>query len=180
MLKTRPKKTVRDYMALPDEPRVELIQGEFEMVPAPTSRHQLVIGNLHYYLKDHVLRGNLGILLLSPVEVILSDETVLQPDLLFIARYRSSIVRNQVEGAPDLVIEVLSPSTRLRDRFVKRELFTQFGVREYWLVDPDDRTIEVLVQSQEGYKPLSVFEEKDSISTPGFPDLNLDLAKIWA
>jgi Uma2 family endonuclease len=180
MIRTKVKKTVKDYMALPQEHGVELIEGEFVMSPSPGFRHQDLIANLLIALKQHADARHLGEVIVSPMDVILSDEIVLQPDLLFIRNERLGIIKDRVEGAPDLVIEILSPSTSDRDRFIKRDLYARFGVAEYWIVDPDARTIEVSALRGAKYELHAIFEQQDRLSTPLLPDLELTLATLWA
>jgi Uma2 family endonuclease len=176
MIRTRPRKTVKDYMALPTENGVELIQGEFVMSPSPQADHQKIVVALCVALKTQICGGEL---LVSPMDVILADDTVVQPDLLYVGPDRLAIIKERVAGAPDLVIEILSPSTRDRDRLVRTGLYARFGVREYWLVDPDTRTIQVLTLEGSRYKVLAIFEERDRLSTPVFPELKLDLSVVW-
>src|SRR3989304_955065 len=118
----------RDYFALPDDPRCELIYGRLYMSPAPVVRHQDVIGML-FVLLDAAAEASGGKALLSPVDVILADHSVVQPDLLYLSPERRHLVQDQVEGAPDLVVEVLSPGTVHRDRGAKLRLYAESGVR---------------------------------------------------
>jgi Uma2 family endonuclease len=180
VMRTKPKMTVKDYMALPQEHGVELIEGEFVMSPTPEIRHQRLVFNLCAASKAYVDRTRRGEFIVSPMDVILSEEIVLQPDLLFVSPERSHIVRDRVFGAPDLVIEILSPSTTDRDRFVKRGIYARFGVREYWIIDGAARTVEVLTLKDGRFELLGIFEENDRLSTPVLPDLDLDLTAIWA
>jgi Uma2 family endonuclease len=132
--------------------RVELIDGVVYVTPAPKPSHQFIAQNLNSLLDRHIRAGNLGRLATAPLDVRLSDHDVVQPDLLFIARERLSIVGEAViEGAPDLVAEILSPGTRERDLGVKRDLYARAGVREYWLIDPSEQTIDVLALAGSTY-----------------------------
>ena len=135
----------RDYCLLPEEKRYELIDGELYMAPAPGSVHQFILRNLGFLLWGFVRSNQLGQVVFAPLDVILSEEDVVQPDLLFVSRERQHIISDRgCEGPPDLVVEVLSPSTQQRDRVLKRKLYASYGVLELWLVDPESRTIEVL------------------------------------
>jgi Uma2 family endonuclease len=138
--------TYDDYAALPDDgSRYELYEGELIMMPSPRPRHQVVIGNLYMLMAEHVSGHGLGQVYLSPIDVILSRITVLQPDLVHIERVRLGIVTERaIEGAPTLVVEVLSPSTDARDRGVKQALYARYGVPFYWIVDPEARTVQAL------------------------------------
>ena len=142
--------TYADYCQLPDDTRYELIDGEFYLIPSPGSRHQRVSFRLARLMADFVESLLLGVVYVAPLDVILSDHDTLQPDILFVAAGRESIITPRAcEGAPDLVVEVLSPSTSRRDLVLKRERYARFGVREYWLVDPAARSLELLTL-QEG------------------------------
>jgi Uma2 family endonuclease len=125
--------------------RVELIDGVVYVTPAPGTSHQSILEKLVYWLGLYVRSNELGRIFFAPVDVRLSPHDVVQPDLLFIDRTRLAIITERsIEGAPDLVVEILSPGTRERDRGAKRALYARFGVREYWLLDPSMQTIEVL------------------------------------
>ena len=129
MQKSQIKFTYRDYLLLPELDRRELIEGDFFMVPAPNIKHQKIVGYLGAVLRAHVHGQRLGTLLLAPTDVVLSDEDVVQPDLLFVSNARRDIItEDNVAGAPDLVIEVLSPSTAERDMNLKLTLYAGAGV----------------------------------------------------
>jgi Uma2 family endonuclease len=135
--------------------RVELIDGVAYVTPAPRPSHQVILDNLYSRLGQHVRAAGLGRVLTAPVDVRLSEHDVVQPDLLFIVRGRLAIIGDAaIEGAPDLVVEVLSPGTRERDRGMKRDLYARAGVREYWLVDPPARTVEILSFEGGAYVPV--------------------------
>ena len=155
----RPRKTVEDYLALPDDVRAELIDGVLYVTPAPAPRHQRVLGELYSHLRAHVLRQACGEVLLSPVDVHLPSGDVVQPDLVFISTARQEICTDLIRGVPDLLIEILSPSAPERDRFVKRVLYEQNAVREYWIADPEERTIEVLHLVEGAFAPAGYFRE---------------------
>ena len=139
------KFTYRHYCQLPEGDRRELIEGDFYVVPAPNVRHQAVTANLGFVLREFVRRNRLGAVLLAPTDVVLSQESVVQPDILFVSNERRGIITEaNVSGAPDLVVEVLSPGTAERDRDLKLRLYAGHGVREYWIVDPDDESVEVM------------------------------------
>jgi len=118
---------------------------------------------------------------MAPTDVILDAETVVQPDLLYIAASRTSIADPDggVNGAPDLVVEVLSPSTAERDRTVKRKLYGIFGVKEYWIVDPTDRSVEVLTLSQDGLTKWQVFREGEALASPLLPGLSFPISSLF-
>lgn len=137
------KFTVADYNALPEYPRHELIEGELLLTPSPSPTHQFIVKSLALALIEWETRAQLATVFFAPLDVILSNETVVQPDAIVILNQNRGIIKEKIEGAPDLLAEVLSPSTSDRDRIVKKRLYQRCGVREYWVVDPERQTVEV-------------------------------------
>ena len=137
------KFTYEDYRTAPPDKRYELLSGDLVMTPAPDLEHQRVQLRLGRRLAQFIEEQALGELFIAPCDVVLSDTDVVQPDLLFVARERGHLLSGgaNVRGAPDLVIEILSPATADPDRGYKRALYASYGVAEYWLVDPAARTI---------------------------------------
>lgn len=145
--------TYADYSALDDGRRYEVIGGELVMAPGPGSDHQAISRDLEFLLLRFVRERKLGEVFDAPLDVILDEDNVFQPDLLFVAAANLAIVRKAgVFGAPDLVVEVLSSSTAENDRYHKRDAYERSGVKEYWLVDPENRTIEVLANGPGGFE----------------------------
>lgn len=177
-----PKFTYEDYKLLPEDKRYEIIEGELMVTPAPTARHQGILGELFVKLSLYAKTSGLGKVLPAPTDVILSHENIVQPDILFTAKERLSMVNplGGVQGAPDLVVEVLSPSTASRDQLVKRKRYGKYGVREYWVVDPDSASIEVLVLRDTGLETWRVFPMGTTLSSPLFPDLQLLTDEVFA
>ena len=148
-----PGRTYADFAALPEGTLAQLFDGLLIMSPAPNVFHQVLVARLSYLLTAHVQQHQLGLVLISPLDVRLGPERVLQPDIVFVAADRLHILgKQEVEGAPDLMVEVLSPSTGTYDLTRKRRLYEEAGVREYWTVDPADETIEVLTLTDDGYR----------------------------
>jgi Uma2 family endonuclease len=178
--------TYEDYRTLPEDMsrRYELLHGELYMVPAPTTRHQRILGNLYFELRTHAESRKLGEVLLAPVDVILghgSAREVAQPDMIFIAHARREIVKpHGIEGAPDLVVEVLSPGTAERDRGYKRTLYARHDVREYWIVDPDARTVEVNTPGPDGYTAPTTLSADAVLTSVLFPGLEIPLRVMLA
>ncbi len=174
--------TYADYAALPDDGhRYELIDGELVMTPAPGYAHQRVLARLVSILDSHVCAKNLGELLFAPLDVILSESTTVQPDIVFLAHDRERQVRKRgIEGPPSLVVELLSPNRLEHDLEVKRELYFRYGVPHYWIVDPEQRTLERLVLEADGYRRDAAFSRDDAAALRPFPDLVIALAKIWS
>lgn len=173
--------TYDDYAALPDDGRrYELYEGELIVCATPRPRHQLVIGNLYMLMVEHVRRRGLGQVFLSPIDVILSRITVVQPDLVYLDTTRLGIVTDRaIEGAPTLVVEVLSPSTDARDRGDKQALYARYGVPYYWIADPEARTVEALRLSGEVYEPVATLAGTTPAALPPLHDLTLDPAAVW-
>jgi len=172
------KFSYRDYKSLPesDTKRYELIEGELIVVPSPTTYHQRISGNLEYALREFIQTSNLGYIYDAPCDVVLSEENVLQPDIFFITRERSEII----QGSPDLVIEILSPPfTAERDRTHKRTLYARYGVREYWIVDPDERTVEIMTLREEGFEAVGVYQGEARVESPLLAGLMIDLKRIF-
>lgn len=147
--------TYEDYLGFPDDGRRhELLEGDHMMTPAPSPAHQLVVGRLLHALLSFLDREPIGRVLTSPIDVLLSPTDVVQPDVCFARRERLTIVtRRGLEGAPDLMVEVLSPATRRTDETSKLHVYAKHGVAEYWLVDSEARTVRCLRWSRAGYRP---------------------------
>ena len=170
-----------DYLQLPEDKRYEILDGELYVVPAPNTRHQRVSKKIETALTRQVEEKGLGEVFHAPYDVVLSTENVTQPDILVVCTERLSIIAEaNLPGAPDLVIEVLSPGTRQKDLAIKRKIYARFGVQEYWIVDPDAATVEVLTLEEAGYITAGMCRGSDRLSSPLLPDLNLSLNEIFA
>jgi len=173
--------TYEDLIELPnDRNRYELFEGELQVTAAPNVSHQTAVTNLTTILVNHVRAGRLGWVFTAPCDVLLSNVSVVEPDLLFVARERRAIlVPQHVRGAPDLVVEVLSPSTAQTDRHTKRQLYARYGVANYWHLDPD--RWEFVAEALEAgiYRQVAVGRESQTIIAPPFPDLEIPLAQVW-
>jgi Uma2 family endonuclease len=179
---TRVILTYEDYAALPaDGRRYELHDGELSVTPAPSPRHQEISANLSGILREHVKSRGLGKVLYAPIDCLLSDTTIVQPDLIYLDGSRMSAISGRgIEGPPTLAVEILSPSTARIDRDVKLQLYARHGVPWYWLVDPDERTIEAHRLSAGAYEPAGRLEGIAPTALEPFPDLALAPASIWA
>ena len=179
-VKPKLKLTYEDYASLPDDERCELIDGELIIMPSPSVLHQLLIFSIGVPLREFVKRLSLGEVAPSPIDVILSATDVVQPDLIFISNARSHIIAEaNIRGAPDIAIEIISPSTERRDRIVKREMYARHGVREYWLVDPYAKTITVLILGAGGYNTHAVYGEGDTLTSPTLPGFALNMGELF-
>jgi Uma2 family endonuclease len=150
--------TYAEYARLPDDGnRYEVIAGELVVSPSPRPKHQRAVVRLTFALEGFTQAHGLGEIYAAPTDLLLSDGDYLVPDLLFVPRERAGIVSERaIESAPDLVIEIISPSTALRDRGIKRERYALFGVPEYWVVDVELRQIEVYRLAENPYKPAEI------------------------
>lgn len=167
---TSTKLTYEDYLLLPDDGRRhEIIEGEHYVTPSPLKKHQVVAGNLHALIWHYTRRVRTGTVYVAPFDVIFSDEDVVQPDVMFVTRDRDSITTERgIRGAPDLVIEVLSESTRKIDQTLKLKRYDRFGVREYWLVDPDAETVTIHRRTGATLDRVDTDEPITSPVLPGF------------
>lgn len=174
-----------DYMGLPDEPRCELIYGRFYVSPSPLPSHQVISFRLGVLL-DQLSETTGGLSFVAPLDVELADHSIVQPDVVYLSQERRGLVGQRVVGAPDLVVEVLSPSTARRDRNEKLKLYAEAGVSEYWLVDTDARHIEFLVLSLAGSisdqpNRFVVQTPRDGVyRSPVIEGLEVDIAAFWA
>lgn len=148
--------TYEDYALLPEGKKCQLIHGEIIMSPAPSFFHQSLAYNLVLLFANFIENRNLGVLRFAPVDVLLSNREVYQPDIIFISKERLDIIDEQkVNGAPDLVVEILSPATAYYDLTQKRYVYEKNGVKEYWIVDPAELTVEVLENVNGGFQTFS-------------------------
>ena len=164
-----------DYWQLPEGAPYELIRGRFVMSPSPVPRHQIVLMLLAEAFLE-IARRSGGIALCAPMDVVFSDDTILQPDLLYVAQDRRNIVKRRVEGSPDLVIEIISGTSR-RDRVEKLDLYARYGVAEYWIIDPETDVFEFLVN--EGGRFIVHSPANDRYQSPRLPEVEIQLADFW-
>ncbi len=176
------KYTYEDYLKTPDDVRYELIEGELIMTPSPVTRHQWISILLAAEILRYVLDNNLGKVFTSPFDVYLDNENVVQPDILFISKDRLNIITDKnVQGSPDFIIEILSESTVYRDAIQKKRLYARFGVKEYWIVAPDDKLVEVYYLKDKGeYQLLKTYLENDIIESQIIRGLKIELNRIFA
>lgn len=183
---TATKLTYDDLLGFPEDDglRHELIGGGHLVTPAPNTKHQQILSELLLALRSHARDHDLGTVLPAPVDVVLSDVDVVQPDLLFLSvDHGERLTEKNLRGAPDLVVEIVSESTRRRDEITKRHLYQQHGVGEYWVVDPVVDTVKVYrlgaeTGTYEREAELSL-EEQGILSSPLFPGLEIPLAELF-
>jgi Uma2 family endonuclease len=176
--------TYDDFLLFPDDgQRHELIGGEHYVTPSPSRRHQQLLGRLHLAVANH-LRAHpaLGEVYFAPFDVVFSRWDVVEPDLIFVAGDQLDILTDKnIVGAPALVVEIASPSTRRRDQQLKRQLFEAQGVREYWMVEPEHDTVTVDRLDETGTFTRSDVLGVDAVlTTPLLPDWSLPLNQLFA
>ncbi|MFO0972180.1 MAG: Uma2 family endonuclease [Phycisphaerae bacterium] len=177
----RVRLTYDDFRALPDDGRrYEIIDGDLSMSPSPVTRHQVIVGNLFAILREHVRRHALGRVFIAPFDVVLGNMDVVEPDVIFVSTQRAAIVTDRnIQGVPDLLVEVLSPATAERDRRTKRNLYARAGVPWYWLVDPDANELVELQLVGRDYGERSRVAATGAFSPALFPQLQLSVAELW-
>ena len=181
--KSRPriKLTYEDYLTTPEDKRYQLLDGELIMAPAPNEPHQRVQAELGTALFMFVKQNNLGRVYFAPTDVVLSDTDVVQPDLLFITDDRRHIITHaNIQGAPDLVVEILSPSTSQYDNGYKRALYEQHGVKEYWMMGTDPVAITVLLLRESGFEVIATYGEGDTLTSPTLDGFSVRVDDIFA
>ncbi len=174
--------TVGDYRGLDDDQRYEVLRGQLLMVPASGRSHQRIITRLGSLFDTYVAAKGLGECFHAPFDVYLSDDTVVQPDFTFVAADRvDDIVKSHgVVGAPDLVVEVLSPSTASRDRGEKRAAYAQAGVQWFLIVDPEVQTVEVFSLGSDGrYEWVDTSSGSETLTIELFVELSIPLEEVW-
>ena len=171
-----------DIWDAPEDGNVyEVIDGDLYVTPAPAWIHQRVVARLFFFVAQHVFASQLGEVVTAPTGVVLDDENGLQPDILFISNERRGIISERgVAGAPDLVVEILSPSTRARDLGIKLRRYAAAGVPYYWTLDPVARVLEERRLTGDGYELLGAHGEHDVFRPAVFPGLEVPLAELWS
>lgn len=178
--RARIKFTYEDYRSTPEDKRYELLDGELVMTAASRRAHQRTDMKLGNQIYSFVEENDLGEVYSAPFDVVFSNTDVVQPDLLFVSKERLYIINDDnVRGAPDLVIEILSPSTASIDRNFKRALYARHGVKEFWLVDTDARNITVMLLSEQGYKIIGIYGEGQTLTSPTLEGFTLNLSEIF-
>ena len=177
------KLTYDDFVLFPDDGKGhELIDGEHYVTPTPNLRHQDIVGTLYLLIATYLIDRPLGRIFFAPLDVILSLFDVVEPDLLYVSRDREGeLLRDYVHGAPDLVVEVASKSTRKRDETIKRHLYERFGVSEYWVVDPAIDVVRIYRRQGEAFgRAVELSREAaDVLTTSMLPGLAMPLSRIF-
>jgi len=185
--KAKIKFTYEDYKSLPESEtkRYELLGGELVMVPSPSTSHQRISRRLEFILQAFVEERGLGEVYDAPLDVVLGEgeeREVVQPDILYISEGRSGIIaEEEIRGAPDLIIEIISPATADRDRTYKKTLYARHGVKEYWIVDPEAKMVEVYTLGERGFELIKAYkaEAEEVLSSPLLEGLEVVLKEVF-
>jgi Uma2 family endonuclease len=177
------KLTYDDYLRFPDDGlRHEIIEGEHYVTPSPVTRHQRILLTLSHLLQTYLDQHAIGEIFFAPFDVLLSEYNVFVPDLIYLSQERAHLLTaKNLQGAPDLAVEILSPGTRSRDLRLKRDVYQRTGVREYWIIDPAQNVVDVY-RWQPGTgveKPLRL-GAGEGLITPLLPDLIVPLDRLLA
>ena len=174
------KFTYADYLIAPDDARYELLDGELIMSPSPNRLHQSASLYLSHNLAGLIISARIGYIFAAPFDVVLSDTDVVQPDIMFVSNARAHIITDDnIRGAPDLVVEILSPSTAERDRTFKRALYALHGVKEYWMVDTELRQIRQLLLDGDEFRLAGVFGMGDTLVSPTLNGYALNVSVVF-
>ena len=174
------KYTYEDYMRTPDDVRYELLDGELILSPSARTAHQRTVRKIFMPLTTFVEENELGEVFVAPYDVALDDFNVVQPDILFVSNERAHIVTElNIQGTPDLVIEILSPSTARRDRTQKRSLYERHDVKEYWQGDTDAKEVTVLTLENGVYRVAGVYAEGETVVSPLLEGFELRVDDIF-
>lgn len=177
------KLTYADYLRLPDDGlRHEIIDGEHYVTPSPSVRHQQISGRLFYLIQLHLDTHPIGAIFYAPLDALLSEFDIVVPDLIYISNDRMRYLTSKnLQGPPDLVIEILSPSTARRDQRLKHDLYERVGVTEYWLVDPERDVVDVYRrQAGDRFAMPTQYARNATLTSPLFVDLELRLDRVFA
>ena len=181
--RTRPWPTYQDYLDIPGNDRYELINGEFILVSAPNTAHQIASMGFSLELGGFVRDCELGWVFHAPTEVVLADPegiNIVQPDIIFVSGARERIItRANIQGAPDLIVEILSPSTGRLDRTTKRDLYARHGVKEYWISDPEARTVVVMSLRDGEYETVGEYGVEDTLTSPTLEGFSVGLDRVF-
>ena len=171
------KLTYQDYLKIPeDNLRHEIIDGEHFVTPSPMTNHQDVSAQLFFIIFQWIKKHNPGKLLAAPFDVILSRNNIVVTDIIYISKAHLSVVTEKnIQGAPDFIIEILSPSTSKRDLGIKKNIYETSGVEHYWIVDPDQKTIQTFHLENSRYVLLSAFNLREPLTSSLFPRLSISM-----
>jgi len=175
------KFTYSDLLSAPDDGnRYEIFEGELIVSPSPSEKHQNALSNLFGKLYTFLQEHKIGKIYTAPFDVYFDEETVVEPDILLVSKERNTIIEEQrINGAPDLIVEIISPKTEDRDRGFKFRRYEKEGVNEYWIVDPDHKTIEIYTLKSTGYELVKKYADDESVNSPLLSGLQFNIRDIW-
>ena len=177
---TKSKYTYEDYLNTPEGERYELLDGELILVASPNEGHQMASVNLVSLMNPHAKDRGLGWVFHAPFDIVFSDSEVVQPDIMFISREREHIRTGaNVQGAPDLVVEILSPSSLKRDWEDKRELYARYGVKEYWIADPVHKMVSVMLLKDGVLELAGTYVEGDTVTSTALEGFSVGVDEIF-
>jgi Uma2 family endonuclease len=171
--------TYRDYIKLNDDKRYEVIEGRLVEMAGASFEHQDILSEIFIRMREFVKRNNLGKVIPSPFDVILSDENVVQPDIVFISKNKLHLIKQSLFGIPDLVVEIVSESSKKKDKIIKKKLYEKFGINEYWVVEPNDKKIIVHVINNNRYVVYSSAKEEGIIKSKVLEGFELNLKEVF-
>lgn len=178
------KLTYDDFVLFPDDGRRhELIDGEHYVTPSPNIRHQQILVEFVFLIRSWLEDHPIGRLFAAPLDVVLSEFDVVEPDILYLSHERATevLTAQHLRGAPELVVEIGSRGTRKRDETIKRRLYERKGISEYWFVDPELQVVRVYRREGPGFaRPVELSREAgDLLTTPLLPGLTLQLDRVF-
>ncbi len=180
LAKPAAKLTYADYLSYPGDQRCELIDGELIVVGSPSITHQMASMALSLEMGGYARERELGWVFHAPTDVVLTDTDVVQPDLFFVAADQEHIITHaNIQDAPDLIVEILSPSTARLDRAAKRSLYARHGVREYWIVDPLARSVVVMLLTDDDFEVIGEYQGEDAPMSTTLRGFTVSLTKIF-
>ncbi len=178
-MKSEKKFTYKDYLRWPDDERWEIIDGvAYDMTPAPSLRHQIVAGNF-YRILGNILKDKPCTPFIAPTDVVLSEEDVVQPDVLVVCD-KKKFTKGNIQGTPDLIIEILSPYTSLKDKREKKACYEKYGVREYIIIDPIENYVERFCLGKDGiYSRSDIFGPKEVLPLSSLEGIEIPLSEVF-
>jgi Uma2 family endonuclease len=172
--------TVEDYRLLPETgPRYQLIEGDLFMAPAPNRFHQNIALNIAVILYKYLEKHPAGSVFTAPFDVYLDEINAVQPDVVFVAKGNDILTAQGADGAPDFVVEVLSPKTAHLDKKSKRRIYARSGVKELWIIDPDTETIYMYLLQKDAERPAKVCGARNTFTSSTFPGLKFKGAVVF-
>ncbi len=181
ILETHKKFSYQEYEKLPEgPPYYQIIEGELIMSPSAVPYHQKISRNIEFELISFIRVNDLGEVFDAPIDVCFSEEELFIPDILFISKERLNIIgEKRIEGSPDLVVEILSPSTAYYDLRHKKDTYEKFGVKEYWIVDPIEKSIEIYFLVDQKYDLHQIVKKEGKIRSKLLTGFDVELSKVF-